>query len=366
MDTGFINRPMSIALDLVRAGAAFAVLAGHAAQMKIYTGSWPFSALLQHDAVVVFFVLSGLVIASSTERNRTNLLNYTVARCARILPLALFATVFSVTAFCIAASLAPHPPIPSEYDHLQARIVLPLFFSSETRSGLGALWNSPYWSLCYEAWYYALFAAAFFLRGRRRAVSLATLAFLAGFRVLLLFPIWMMGVWLARARVQRKLNSLMMFFCPVIGLLLVQLANFGAEPVKAKLLVISELSPADLRFSEHVLTDLLLGLGVTLCFIGLRLLADEWTGLLERCEPPIRYAAGMSFTLYMLHWPMLRLLKSFSISAGDSLLLFVVFLIGICALCAAIASLIERKQAYLRQAISRLLPAPGPPDALTA
>ena len=62
---------------------------------------------------------------------------------------------------------------------------------------------------------------------------------------------------------------------------------------------------------------------------------------------------------------MLRLLKSFSISAGDSLLLFVVLLIGICALCAAIASLIERKQAYLRQAISRLLPAPGPPDALT-
>src|SRR5207248_10998830 len=40
--------------------------------------------------------------------------------------------------------------------------------------------NVPYWSLNYEAWYYVLFAAAIFLRGRPRVAVLIVAALLAG------------------------------------------------------------------------------------------------------------------------------------------------------------------------------------------
>ena len=67
---------------------------------------------------------------------------------------------------------------------------------------LGASWtlamlpgsNFPFATLDYEAWYYVLFGLAAFLRGRRRMAALAAAALLAGPKILLLFPIWLMGV----------------------------------------------------------------------------------------------------------------------------------------------------------------------------
>jgi len=54
--------------------------------------------------------------------------------------------------------------------------------------------NVLFWLLNYEAWYYALFAAATFLRGRLRAGALGVAALLAEPKILLLFPVWLIGV----------------------------------------------------------------------------------------------------------------------------------------------------------------------------
>jgi peptidoglycan/LPS O-acetylase OafA/YrhL len=359
MSDGFVNRPMSIALDLVRAGAALAVLVGHAAQLRLYRGPWPFEDM-QHEAVVVFFVLSGLVIVNSVERKRLTLRDYAVARTARILPVSLFAIAFSLAAFAVAATFSSNPLPASDYDHLTARVVMSLLFLSETRLGLGTAWNSPYWSLCYEVWYYALFAAAFYLRGRRRTVWLAILALAAGLKVLLLLPIWLMGVWLARAGARYRPGPLAAFGCLAAGLALAALANLAEQPAERTLIAISGLGRPDYKFSAYVLTDVPLGVAVTLCFLGLRPLADMAAGALQRCERPIRYAAGLSFTLYMLHWPILRLLGSLSVSAGDSLVLFAGLLLAICVFCALVASVIERKDFVLRRAIVGLRPTMQP------
>jgi peptidoglycan/LPS O-acetylase OafA/YrhL len=353
MDSAFINRPMSITLDLVRASAALAVLVGHAAQLGLYTGAWPFSVMLQHNAVVVFFVLSGLVIATSIERKQMSLPDYVVARCARILPVALFALAFTLTAFTIAGKFAPQSMAVEDFDHLTARIVLPLFFLSESQVGHGAVWNAPFWSLCYEVWYYALFGAAFFLRGRQRVLWLALLALIAGFKVLILLPIWLMGVGVARSRVNNETGALAAIGYLAAGLLMGVIATADAEPVAQMLFQAVGVS---LHFSEHVLTDLLLGAAVTFGFVGLRPLADKAAGILQRCERPIRAAAGMSFTLYVLHWPMLLLLRSFSITAGESLPAFAGFLVAICLVCAAVATVIERKDFFARRIIEGFRP----------
>lgn len=67
---------MSIVLDIVRGMAAIAVLIGHAVQLGIYSGPWPFEFSLQHNAVIVFFVSSGILITNSLQnmRDRPNLL----------------------------------------------------------------------------------------------------------------------------------------------------------------------------------------------------------------------------------------------------------------------------------------------------
>jgi peptidoglycan/LPS O-acetylase OafA/YrhL len=348
MDLAFINRPMSITLDLVRASAALAVLVGHAAQLGLYTGAWPFTVMLQHNAVVVFFVLSGLVIATSIERKKMTLVDYVIARCARILPVALFAMAFTVAVFIIAVKLAPQSIAIEDFDHLTARIVLPLFFFSESQIGLGAVWNAPFWSLCYEVWYYAIFGAAFFLRGRPRVLWIALLALMAGFKILILLPIWLMGVWLAHRRANDGTATLASVGYLIAGLLIAVVATVDAEHTAQMLFQATGLN---LGFSEHVLTDLLLGVAVTLCLVGVRPLADKAAGILQFCERPIRSAAGMSFTLYVLHWPILLLLHSLSITGGESLPAFLGLLAAMCLFCAAVATVIERKDFFARKAI---------------
>ncbi|HJY52187.1 MAG TPA: hypothetical protein VJ349_26610, partial [Stellaceae bacterium] len=75
--------------------------------------------------------------------------------------------------------------------------------------------NVPYWSLNYEAWYYVLFAAAIFLRGRPRIAALIAAALLAGPRILSLLPVWLMGVaaWRWRAELPWQLGRPLVFVC---------------------------------------------------------------------------------------------------------------------------------------------------------
>ena len=94
---------------------------------------------------------------------------------------------------------------------------------------LGASWtlsaqpgsNLPFWSLNYEAWYYVLFGAAAFLHGRQRILALIAAALLAGPKILLLFPVWLVGV--AASRRWRLVPS--QWATP---LLFVSLAGFSA------------------------------------------------------------------------------------------------------------------------------------------
>ena len=102
---GFITAPLSVTLDLVRFLAALVVLVCHAAQAKLYSGRFPDIPLAQHYAVVVFFVLSGLVITASVQRRRTSFGQYAIARAARILPVSVAAMAFATSAFVIVTAL---------------------------------------------------------------------------------------------------------------------------------------------------------------------------------------------------------------------------------------------------------------------
>lgn len=343
----FIDPPMSLALDVVRALAALMVLVGHSVQLGLYTGPYPFSAHAQHNAVVVFFVLSGLVIATSVRARNSSLKEYAAARVLRIVPLAIFAVVLSsVISILWSGSSAPAIIQPASYSHLTpASVVLPLLFLSESPLGTGPAWNPPFWSLCYEVWYYAIFGAAFYLKGVRRIAWIILLAVVAGPRILLLLPLWLIGTGLAKLSFRPS---------PLTGALLIVgscavLAGVSvhAITIREHLFQISRIDPEAFRFSEFFITDTASGLAVAIGFVGLRPLAQLGAAALARCGGIIRSAAGSSFAVYLVHWPLLCLLQIMGITAGRNALAFAAILFLVIAPCFVLGLIFDRLRQVL-------------------
>ncbi len=345
---------MSVSLDIIRAGAALVVLVCHAVQVGIYNGPFPHIPMAQHYAVVVFFVLSGLVIATSVQKKRGTLSSYALARTARILPVAWPAIAFGTAGFLLADYLGAPPLHTDTYGELTLRgTLLPALFLNESIFGAGPVWNPPYWSLSYEVWYYALFAAAVFLRGPRRIVVLAILALLAGLKVLLLLPVWLVGVWLARSTAARRVNLRQGIVLLAASLAFAVMLTGLVFPIITKLRALTGAYYQYLGFSHFVITDFLLALAVASAFIGLRPLVGRWPQMVIPMERSARTMAGFSFTLYLFHWPMLCLMQISGISSGNSVIGFILLLAAMIAACYAISLVTERK----RNAVGALIEA---------
>ncbi len=169
---------------------------------------------------------------------------------------------------------------------------------------LGASWtlsaqpgsNVPFWSLNYEAWYYVLFAAAVFLRGRRRTLTLVAAAIVAGPKILVLFPVWLMGVaaWRWRAAMPSRWST------PLV---------FGAA---AGLIAVGALS--DQHIFRQAATAWLPPFYSALDYFIGALAAFAIAALANASLPLpgpaarrlIRGLAGTAFGLYLLHYPLLH------------------------------------------------------------
>lgn len=358
-EQAFISRPMSILLDLVRGLAALAVLMGHVIDMDMYTGPFPFDKQMAHNAVLVFFVLSGLVIAHSVHSRPTGLRDFVIARGARIVPVSVFAVFFSAGLFAYAKSTGLDLGMEPPYDSANAAtVLLPLVFLSESVIGQGLVWNPPFWSLVYEVWFYALFAAAVFLKGRERVLCLLLFALLAGWKILLLMPIWLMGAAIIRYSHRLCLPLMAAPLALLPGIALCLIADWLAVDAVLAMSAFLGVANSVFGFSQFVLTDTVMGLGIVLVFIGLRPVAHAIAPLLEMAAPPIKWLAGCSFTLYVLHNPILLLIRGHGIGMGDNVIGFIALLAIVVAICAAIATLIEHRSPQLRKRLSARFPAP--------
>lgn len=355
---------MSTLLDIVRSGAALVVLVLHGVQAGLYTGPWPAMPMAQHYAVVVFFVLSGLVITTSVQGRPATLRGFAIARAARILPVSLAALAFATAAFLLATGLGHSPLHFDSYGVLNWRgTITPLLFLNESPFGAGPVWNPPYWSLSYEVWYYALFAVACFLRGVKRIVWLIIMGLLAGPKVLLLLPVWLVGVWLARSKWLRRADLCSGFSLLICGLGLAAGQTALVAPGADALRMLAEAVRAEewagpLGFSKFLFSDLALALAVAMIFTGLRPLLHRWPHMLQPIARPAQILAGFSFTLYLFHWPLLNLCTTFKLKAGDSLPGFLALLLSMIAICYAISLATEQQRGRVRSWMQRLWPSP--------
>lgn len=298
-----LAQPFSVYLDLARFLAAVMVVLAHLDYFgAIPQGAWGVAAELGREAVIVFFVLSGFVIASTVAQRHPSARDYAVARLSRLYSVALPVLLLGLAcALAVRAFTGLVPPSGYVLDKLHVYLPFHLLF-------LGQHWTlsevppymEPYWSLNYEAWYYLLFGLACYLRGRRRIVLVALALVLMGYKLWLLLPVWLAGAWLCRSRHGARLGIAAARAGWLASLLLLG-AWAGLrleEPLRLAAIAWWPFPALPLGSADRFLGDYAVCAIVLLNFACAR---NAGFTALARIAPAARLLASYTFTLYLSH-----------------------------------------------------------------
>ena len=368
----FNSTTASVSLDLMRGIAALIVCLGHwrnllyvdYRQIDSHRVLFAMPYVISsggHQAVVIFFVLSGYLIGGSifrlTQRGQWSWRLYLTHRLVRLwivlIPALMlgavldFAGLHSHLAPALYAGQTGTTVLGNVADSLRASIFAGnlLFLQGILVKAFGS--NGPLWSLAYEFWYYILFPCAFLVvrRGTRMTVRIVSAmafvacAWLVGKNILLSFPLWLLGTVLALVPVPRVEVRLRMIvtivYCPLFFFL-------------AKTRLVSGM------FSDYIL-------GVATFVLMWFLLAAKSAAPANRRVAISRLAARFSYTLYLVHLPFLVLITA--AIAGESrwqpdarhLLVGSAALLLAIGYAFAIASLTEFQTEHVRRWVERRL-----------
>lgn len=312
----------SLYLDVIRFLAAMIVFVSHATSERITGGLAVIWRLgnLANDAVMMFFVLSGFVIAYVSNEKERTLREYSISRFARLYSVTVPAIALTVIVDTIGVQLSPALYGGNYYqgDNPCWRIAANLLFVNE-------LWftstrpfsNGPFWSLGYEFWYYAIFAAAFFLDSiwLRRA-TVAAILLIVGPKILLLMPVWLVGVWVYY-HIRSRAISERAGAVTAIGSLVCYIVVHQFDVPRLLVGLTEEwLGDRGLKMSRTFLTSYLIAILIALHLVGVSAVSHRLACLLP--ERPIRYFASFTFALYLFHAPLLLFFAAVVDHAGLS------------------------------------------------
>ena len=309
----------SVALDAIRGIAALLVVADHCHNLFLVDAATAFRTTAHPhliyvlygmtsagpEAVVIFFVLSGYLISGSTFRSlkqgRWSWKDYLIHRLVRLwlvlLPALLLCAAWDIGRLAMVGGAGPL----MERAHANG-LTWGLFWGNLffLQDGWVRAFGSDrvLWSLAAEFWYYLLFPLGLLaLRRETKAKSrlLYGLGFLvaaaiAGRWILGLFPVWLCGTLLARTR-PRQMGSAVrwtavMLYTPVVFVL--PMVHWPWRYFK-------------MDYGLGVLTAVLL---------WVLLSARERVNEKKLAVRAARSLAGSSYSLYLVHYPMLAFLAA--------------------------------------------------------
>jgi peptidoglycan/LPS O-acetylase OafA/YrhL len=350
-----VKKEFSIYLDLVRFVAACLVVIYHSNLRLISTEIIPFSGH-GHAAVLVFFVLSGYVISYIVSVKESDPLDYWASRLSRFYALAIPAVLLAPLLDMAGEAMNPQfYEGKTTHDLWWLRIISSLTYTNEIwKISIMSFSNVPYWSLCYEMWYYVMFAIAAFTEGRRRVVLLALVMLFIGPKILILAPIWVFGVVLHR---WQRLYALpewqywAMFLGSIPAFLLFQshgMSEMGSQMLRA---MVGDAWHKQATFSRYFIMDYPLALIIAANFVGFRGVAHHFAAPLIACERPIRWMASFTFSLYLLHQPLLQFFAALINGNPGNLLFYAEVMAATLASVVALGMMTEHKRGYLRDVI---------------
>jgi peptidoglycan/LPS O-acetylase OafA/YrhL len=331
-----ISKSESVMLDAIRSCAAFMVFASH---WSTYSGNdqkYHYVYASGFLGVLIFFVLSGYVIAAATAKRETAASAYAIARIARLYSVALpvlFLLPIMDAAMAVHYPAAVHQMSDSNYPVL--RILVSLIFANWWWfSQFGAFTDGPYWSLSFEAAYYVIWGFYLF-GGKWRWSGIIVTGLIVGPKILLLLPVWLAGALLFRS-----------------GLRLTNTGTILAIPIALGCIAFGKFHnvlPAvpwveEASFPSHWLR----GFGFCLAIASaLTLSPFQRNGIWK-------WLADRSFTVYLLHYPLLKYISVILGPRSHTLVGGWVLAILVLAICLAVGSIIEPTRLWWRATLTEV------------
>lgn len=326
--------------------AALFVLLSHVSMLT--DGRLGFLASTGVQAVDIFFVLSGFVIAHVSATRERDAGSYFASRAARIYSVAIPALILTIALNYFSGhqntstAEVPFQPITSG---LLIRCIS--FINEQWNAHRFPASNGPYWSLGFEVWYYIAFGAFVFAPRRWRwPVTVVTLVFI-GPKVALLFPLWLSGVVLYRVCAApldiRPLFGWILFVTPLLILAIYQ--GFPHPPLQP----FNDVSISLSRLWTFA-QDYFVGVLFCVNLVGFKIVSSSFAWL-DRFSQSIRWIAGATFSLYLTHVPIMYFLIKVSPWPSNSLWTVALMLIITIPACFAFAEVFERHKDAYRRAI---------------
>jgi peptidoglycan/LPS O-acetylase OafA/YrhL len=375
-----MNPAVSSFLNASRWIAAILVMAGHIRNLILveYTMVESKSHALQllyfatgfgHEAVIVFFVISGFLVGGLTwqkwRQEGVNMRAFAVARINRVYTVLIPALALGVALDSIGLSVFNGSGLYTNAEHFHTGSIPDAVGTIDPTTVLGNLFmlqtiavgtpgsNGPLWSLANEWWYYCTFAcagAAAYGKGRSR-FGFALVAILLVTALPLKLTLWAF-VWAIGLALPAWIKSTFWRPHPAFGLGLLALA-----------LVLSRQSHGveitGIELWDAFLKDLALGLAYAVALAST-----------SRIQSPLRFSrlhhwlAEFSFSTYLLHFPLML----FLVAAGFQLFGWgfkrqpdawgLTYFVALCsfvyAVCYVISLVTERKTNPVRRWLSEL------------
>lgn len=344
---------LSLYLDALRVLAALTVFLGHFAQGWLGGGLFWQATPFGHTAVLVFFVLSGYVIAFAADTKEHTLPDYTIARLSRILSVSVPAVLLAAVLLLAGTALNPehYAELAKRGQSFTQTSLLGQFLAGLTF--LGESWglhirvfgNTPFWSLAYEFWYYIIFGCLFYLRGNARIIATLAACLVAGPKILLMAPLWAAGAlaWHWRGKLPPKAAWPLAIASAAAFLFL---ASSHGQTLATSFHGVWW--PMEFRSTDH-----LLGLAIALHFAAVAAIPTGSFTIPAWLANAVQNCAGYTFSIYLFHFPVLVFLGAVLPGApGDhtrQALLFATSTLAIFAL----AQISEKRRSALKRLLRR-------------
>ena len=367
-----MKRGTSLYLDLVRFVAAVVVFLEHFREhtrnsFAAFWRSHPF--LYAHldsyseIAVIVFFVLSGYVIAHVLATRENTLTEFATSRLARLYSVVVPALL--LTAVTNHAEALRYPTAFAAYENVPAII-------RYTGTGLFInnfwLWpdlvppNVPFWALTFEVCYYVGIAIFVFGKGFGRLAGLIVLSVLAGPTMVLLAPTWLLGYGayhFSKNGLNPRLAAGVWLLSMALLLSCFVVEESFRQPLKF------------LRMPDASVGGLLTAYAAAVCFTVNVVAFNSFSTAAERVLQPastfIRWLGSITFALYLFHEPILSLLTVYPVAGRSSpaqmaaLVGFTFLTVGTVGwLCERSKGSYKRFFLFLGERFSLLSPSPNP------
>lgn len=307
----------SMLISLLRGSAALVVVLAHLrSQFYPSFGTVPqppllfkglaFAAGFSYLAVIVFFVLSGWLVGGSFLNKLDSdrpFQNYTIDRVSRLWIVLVPTFLVALLAGAAVGMVDPAHVSFSTSEPYSVSAFLGNMIGLQTIVVPPFGGNFPLWSLANETWYYVLFPLLVLVfRGRSLAaraaavLAIAAIIQLVNGAIILYFSIWLMGVAFSRVKIEAG---------PVLRWTLLFLLVGTAVVVRVKGVI--DVKPEG--YPQYLLFSL-----VFVLFLSSMQFKRRPGATLDWLDRTGRFFANFSFTLYVLHVPLIAVMGHLMLS----------------------------------------------------